>query len=95
MWPFRMRADPDSEKTDIESNEDALLRASLTDNYMTREQAMNVPAFAACVNKIAETVSTIPIRLYKLVDGKLEEVEDDVKMCIRDSVVEKWRYIFL
>ncbi|QNM06577.1 phage portal protein [Qiania dongpingensis] len=79
MWPFRMRADPDSEKTDIESNEDALLRASLTDNYMTREQAMNVPAFAACVNKIAETVSTIPIRLYKLVDGKLEEVEDDVR----------------
>ena len=41
---------------------------------------MNVPAFAACVNKIAETVSTIPIRLYKLVDGKLEAVEDDTRV---------------
>lgn len=77
MWPFHMRADPESEKTETESNEDALLRASLSDDYMTREQAMNVPAFAACVNKIAETVSTIPIRLYKLTDGKLEEIKDD------------------
>lgn len=77
MWSFRMRADPEPEKTETGTSEDALLRASLSDDYMTRDQAMNVPAFAACVNKIAETVSTIPIRLYKLVDGKLEEVKDD------------------
>lgn len=77
MWPFKMRADP--EKTEIESNEDALLRASLDDGYMTRELAMNVPAFAACVNKIAETVSTIPIGLYKVVDGKLERIHGDVR----------------
>ena len=79
MWPFKMRADPALAKTETETNEDALLRASLSDDYMTRDQAMNVPAFAACVNKIAETVSTIPIRLYKLVDGKLEEVKDDTR----------------
>ena len=77
MWPFRMRADPEPDKTETASSEDALLRASLSDDYMTKDQAMNVPAFAACVNKIAETVSTIPIRLYKLTDGKLEEVKDD------------------
>lgn len=77
MWNFRMRADPESEKKETESNEDTLLRASLTDDYMTKDQAMNVPAFAACVNKISETISTIPIRLYKLVDGKLEEVKED------------------
>ena len=77
MWSFRLRADPEPEKKETESNEDALLRASLSDDYMTRDQAMNVPAFAACVNKIAETVSTIPVRLYRLVDGKLDAVEDD------------------
>lgn len=80
MWSFRLRADPEPEKTETESNEDALLRASLSDDYMTRDQAMNVPAFVACVNKIAETVSTIPIRLYRLVDGKLEAVEDDTRV---------------
>lgn len=77
MWPFHMRADPEPEKTEVGSSEDALLRASLSDDYMTREQAMNVPAFAACVNKVAETVSTIPIRIYKLTDGKLEAINDD------------------
>lgn len=80
MWPFRMRADPESEKAETESNEDALLRASLSDDYMTKDQAMNIPAFAACVNKIAETVSTIPIRLYKVVNGELEEVKDDQRV---------------
>lgn len=79
MWPFHMRADPEPEKAESGSSEDALLRASLSDDFMTRDQAMNVPAFAACVNKIAETVSTISIRLYKLVDGKLEEVKDDIR----------------
>lgn len=80
MWPFKMRADPVPAKTETETNEDALLRASLADDYMTRDQAMNVPAFAACVNKIAETVSTIPIKLYRLVEGKLEVVEGDVRV---------------
>lgn len=80
MWPFHMRADPEPEKTETESNEDTLLRASLSDDYMTRDQAMNVPAFAACVNKIAETVSTIPVKLYKLEGDKLEEIKDDERV---------------
>lgn len=80
MWPFHMRADPEPEKTETESNEDALLQASLADDSMTKEQAMNVPAFAACVNKIAETVSTIPIKLYKLTEGNLETVKEDTRV---------------
>ena len=77
MWPFKMRADPAPEKPEMETNEDALLRAILSSDNLTKEQAMNIPAFAACVNKVAETVSTIPIRLYKLENGKLDEVKDD------------------
>lgn len=80
MWPFRMRADPEPEKTETGAGEDALLRSILASDCMTSDQAINVPAFAACVNKIAETVSTIPIRLYRLVDGKLEAVEDDARV---------------
>lgn len=73
MWPFKARA----EKVETESKEDTLLRASLSSDCMGRDQAMNVPAFAACVNKIAETVSTIPIKLYKKQDQKLQEVKND------------------
>lgn len=76
MWPFRKRADP-AEKTETESQEDALLAASLSDEYISKEQAMNVPTFASCVNKIAESISTIPIRLYKVENEQLEEIKDD------------------
>ena len=58
MWPFRMRADPEPKKTETETSGDALLRTILASDCMTRDQAMNVPAFAACVNKITETIST-------------------------------------
>lgn len=77
MWPFRTRAEPEEK---IDSSENALLRAALSDEVMSRDQAMNVPAFAACVNMIAETVSTIPIKLYKLTNGKLEEVKGDIRV---------------
>lgn len=77
MWPFRMRADPEPKKIEAETSGDTLLRTILSSDCMTRGQAMNVPAFAACVNKITETISTIPIKLYRMVDGKLEEVKDD------------------
>lgn len=79
MWPFQTRADPEPDKTETESSEAVSLRASLADDCLTKNQAMNVPAFTACVNKIAETASTIPIRLYNLVGGRLEEIKDDVR----------------
>lgn len=80
MWPFKMRADQEPERSGVESGEDALLRAILSNDYMTREQAMNVPAFAACVNKIAETISTIPIRLYRIMEGELKEERGDSRV---------------
>lgn len=78
-WPFRIRADT-TEKTEVTPQvEDTLLRTLLSDEQLTKEQAMKVPAFAACVNKIAEAISTIPIKLYKLNDGKVEEVKGDFR----------------
>ena len=78
MWPFRIRSEPQEEWKE-ETLEDALLRASLSDDCMTREHAMNVPSYAACVNMISETVSALPVRLYRARDGKLEEVRDDAR----------------
>ncbi len=87
MWPFtKKRADPIPAQKVDESTFDALLRAGLSDDYMTKEKAMNVPAFAACVNKISETVSTIPIRLYMHLDGeKVEAVEDPRVRLLNDD----------
>ena len=50
---FKMRADPEQmQEKQSQSAEDALLVASIADDIMTREQAMNVPSFAECVNKV-------------------------------------------
>lgn len=77
MWPFKMRAEPEIKK-EVETPDDALLMASLADDSMTRDKAMNVPTFAACVNKIAEAVSTIPFNLYRIDEsGRLKEIKDD------------------
>ena len=78
---IKSRAEPDSRPGDTSADgESVALRTVILDDTMTVEQALNVPVFAGCVNRIAETVSTIPVRLYKKVDNKLEEIEDDKRV---------------
>ena len=75
---IKSRAEPDNKSGDTAADgESVALRTVILDDTMTVEQALNVPVFAGCINRIAETVSTIPIRLYKKVDKKLEEMKED------------------
>ena len=80
MWPFRMRADPE-EKTE-QAAEDSLLSAMLSDEQITAEQAMNIPAFAGCVNLICDAVSVIPIKLYRIENGRKTEIEGDKRVSL-------------
>lgn len=43
-------------------------------------EAMNVPAFAACVNWICDRAASLPVKLYRERDGKTDEVEGDVRV---------------
>lgn len=56
---------------------DVILSALLSDETITEKQALNIPAVARCVNLICETVSMIPVKLYKeeIIDGKRKTVE--------------------
>ena len=62
---------------------DVLLRALLGDeDVITGEQAMQIPAFAGCVNFLKDTISMLPVKLYQVdkdEDGKkiIREIEDD------------------
>lgn len=71
----------DVSTAEMESDEptaDDLVIGSVSSRIeMTREMAMAIPAFAACVDAIAGTVSTLPIRLYHRKDGATEEVRGD------------------
>ena len=57
--------------------DDVLLSAILDKETICFEQAFNIPAVAQCVNLISETVSMIPIKLYReeTSDGKRKTVE--------------------
>ena len=60
-----------------QSIDDVLLSAILSQDSISCEQALNIPAVARCVNLISETVSMIPIKLYRedITDGKRKTVE--------------------
>ena len=57
--------------------DDVLLSAILSQDSISCEQTLNIPAVARCVNLISETVSMIPIKLYRedITDGKRKTVE--------------------
>lgn len=79
------RAETTGENVDIDTStpDGQLLRALLTgEGTVTREQALQVPAVAACVRLISDTVSMVPIRLYKVNDEtkQLDEITDDPRL---------------
>lgn len=61
---------------------DPLLSALMSKDKITRSEAMNIPAFAGCVNYISETVASLPVKLYREIDGKVEEVKNDRRVTL-------------
>lgn len=66
-----------SEPTTSPSIDDVLLKSLLFGEEIDRQKAMNIPSVARCMNLISETVSVIPIKLYKeqSVGGKSKTFE--------------------
>jgi HK97 family phage portal protein len=55
---------------------DALLKALLEGETITRDKALTLPAVSGAVDFISNSVASMPVRLYKIEQGKVEEVED-------------------
>ena len=56
---------------------DVLLQTIMQGSKITREQALTIPAVAANVDFISNMIASMPIKLYKYKQGKVEEVEGD------------------
>lgn len=65
--------------------EDILLQAGLVTDQISKEQALNIPAVASCVEIICNTVATLPIKLYKEGEGRVEEVKDSRVNLLNDD----------
>lgn len=57
--------------------DDVLLRALLDGETMTREKVMDLPCVNSAVDFISNCIATMPIRLYKINDDKVEEIKED------------------
>lgn len=78
MGLFKKRAE-ETQETQT-TKEDEILFANLTDDFIDFDTAMKIPAFSACVNMIANTVSMIPIKLYKREKDTVNELENDYRV---------------
>lgn len=69
------------ERADIEPPIDAvLLSALLGTTVMDRNTALNIPTVNACIEYIANTVSMLPIKLYREQNGEVTEIKDDYRL---------------
>lgn len=59
---------------------DVLLQALLKNETITREQALTLPAVSGAVSLIANMIASMPIKLYKYKQGRVEIVEDDTRV---------------
>lgn len=60
--------------------EDQLLRALLGGGEVTKEMALQVPTVAGGIDLIASIIASTPIKLYRDVNGRAEEVKDDPRL---------------
>ena len=59
---------------------DVLLQALLNNEVITREKALTLPAVSGAVDFISSTIASMPVKLYKYKQGKVEEQEDDTRV---------------
>lgn len=65
-WPFRSRAEPKNETIlDASAVGDPLLAALLSGGDIDKKQALSIPAVAAAVEQISNTIAVIPFQLYQ------------------------------
>lgn len=80
---FNFRGKNKNEKSEIRQSEELVLKGFLNEDTICEREAMNIPAVSKCVNLIADTVSMIPIKLYKeeFLNGKRKTVEIEDSRC--------------
>lgn len=76
---IREEQQPIKENTVID---DPVLRAFLEKNEVSRENIMNIPAVSSCLNRIADTISSLNIKLYRRNGAQVEEVRDDRRVTL-------------
>lgn len=61
---------------------------------------MEIPTVSACIVKIADTISRLPVKLYQKNDGKISEITDDSRLALLNgetgdtlTTVDMWKSV--
>lgn len=79
---MKKRDDEPTAPTPVQHNDvmqcnDVLLQALLNGETITREKVLTLPAVNSAVDFISNTIASMPVKLYKQKQGKVEEIEGD------------------
>lgn len=86
LFGWRESRAEEPQQSEENTTNDCTLRALLgNDELMTVDKAMQIPTYAACINFIADTISMLPVKLYKMENdesGKriIKEIESDPRV---------------
>lgn len=65
---------------------------------LTREAAISIPTVSACINKIGDTISQLPVKLYKRDEEEVTEIYNDPRIKLLNgntgdtlSTVDMWK----
>lgn len=82
---FRTREEPTPKVEITPSVDDVLLQALIGGDTITREKALTLPAVAGSVDFLCNMVACMPVRLFKIKKGKIEEVTNDSRVTCLNS----------
>lgn len=60
--------------------DNVLLQALLNDEPITKEKALTLPSVSSAVDFISSSIASMPVKLYKYKNGKVEEQEKDTRV---------------
>ena len=87
FWNWLIGVEEDEPQIREESREeitppvnDVLLEALLNKEVITREKALTLPAVSGAVDFISNTIASMPVKLYKVKQGKVESRDDDTRV---------------
>lgn len=76
----RERAEPINDDIDLTPHvDDVLLSALLSNEPISRDKALTLPTVSSAVDLISNCVASMPIKLYKIKKGRVEEVTNDYR----------------
>lgn len=60
--------------------DDVLLQALIDGEAITREKALTLPSVSGAVDLISNSIASMPVKLYKRKDGRVEEQDKDTRV---------------